>query len=159
MPKNSATENAKSALLLQIPTDAHQHVSLGMERTWLHLGFLVLWAQSTSSGLAEDRNKHCAWHSSHGILSSKQEHLLSPFQYLPEYRQSLICIFPASPWLLWLSGLSVGLRTKGSPVRFPVRAHAWVMGRVLSGGHVRGNHTLMFLSLSFSLPSPLSKNK
>ena len=28
-----------------------------------------------------------------------------------------------------------------------------------SMGHVRGNHTLMFLSLSFSLPPPLSKNK
>ena len=27
------------------------------------------------------------------------------------------------------------------------------------GGCVRGNHTLMFLSLSFSLPFPLSKNK
>ena len=52
-----------------------------------------------------------------------------------------------------------GLRTKGSPVRFPVRAHAWVAGQVPSGGHVRSNHTLMFLSLSFSLPSPLSKNK
>ena len=26
-------------------------------------------------------------------------------------------------------------------------------------GHTIGNHTLMFLSLSFSLPSPLSKNK
>ena len=26
-------------------------------------------------------------------------------------------------------------------------------------GHLRGNHTLMFLSLSFSLPSPLSKNE
>ena len=26
-------------------------------------------------------------------------------------------------------------------------------------GHMRGNHTLMFLSLSFFLPSPLSKNK
>ena len=26
-------------------------------------------------------------------------------------------------------------------------------------GHVKGNHTLMFLYLSFSLPSPLSKNK
>ena len=25
--------------------------------------------------------------------------------------------------------------------------------------HARGNHTLMFVSLSFSLPSPLSKNK
>ena len=28
-----------------------------------------------------------------------------------------------------------------------------------SEGHMRGNHTLMFLSFSFSLPSPLSKNK
>ena len=39
-------------------------------------------------------------------------------------------------------------------VRLPVRAHTWVAGQVPSGGHVRGNHTLMFLSLSFSLPSP-----
>ena len=52
-----------------------------------------------------------------------------------------------------------GLQTKESPVRFPVRAHARVAGQVLSGGHVRGNHTLMFLSLSFSLPFLLSKNK
>ena len=28
------------------------------------------------------------------------------------------------PWLLWLSGLSTGLQTKGSPVGFPVRAQA-----------------------------------
>ena len=33
--------------------------------------------------------------------------------------------------------------------------HTWVAGHVPSGGHARGNHTLMFLSLSFSLPSPL----
>ena len=33
-------------------------------------------------------------------------------------------------WLVWLSGLSAGLRTKGSPVGFPVRAHAWLMGQV-----------------------------
>ena len=51
-----------------------------------------------------------------------------------------------------------GLRTKGSLVQFPVGSHAWIAGQVPSGGHVRGNHTLMFLSLSFSLPSPLSKN-
>ena len=44
-------------------------------------------------------------------------------------------------------------------VRFPVRPHAWVVGQVPSRGHTRSNHTLMFLSLSFSLPSPLSKNK
>ena len=34
------------------------------------------------------------------------------------------------PQLVWLSGLSTGLRTKGSPVRFPVREHAWVAGWV-----------------------------
>ena len=63
------------------------------------------------------------------------------------------------PWLVWLRGLSAGLRTKGSLVRLPIRAHAWVASQVPSMGHVRGNHTLMFLSLSFSLSSPLSKNK
>ena len=62
------------------------------------------------------------------------------------------------PWLVWLSGLSAGQQTKGSLVRVPVRAHAWVVGQVPSRGRARGNHTLMFLSLSFSLP-PLSKNK
>ena len=57
------------------------------------------------------------------------------------------------PWLVWLSGLSAGLQTGWSPVWFPVRAHAWVVGQVPSWGHV------MFLSLSFSLPWPLSKKK
>ena len=61
------------------------------------------------------------------------------------------------PWMVWISGLSTSMQTKGSPVGFPVRAHAWVAAHVPSGGHVRGNHTLMFLSLFFSLPSPLSK--
>ena len=63
------------------------------------------------------------------------------------------------PWLVWLSGLSASLWTKGSLVPFPVRAHAWVAGQAPSAGRVMGNHTLMFLSLSFSLPSLLSKNK
>ena len=59
------------------------------------------------------------------------------------------------PWLVWLSGLSTGLRRKRSPVRFPVRTHAWVAGQVPSKGCARGNHALMFLSLSFSLFSSL----
>ena len=59
------------------------------------------------------------------------------------------------PWLVWLSGLSAGLRIKGLLGRFPVRAHGWVAGQVPSRGRVRGNRTLMFLSLFFSLPSPL----
>ena len=33
------------------------------------------------------------------------------------------------PWLVWVSGLSASLRTKGLSVRFPVRAHAWVLGQ------------------------------
>ena len=37
-------------------------------------------------------------------------------------------------WQVLLSGLSAGLQTKGSPVRFPVRAHAWVAGQVPSEG-------------------------
>ena len=61
------------------------------------------------------------------------------------------------PWLVWLSGLSTGLWTRGSPVRFPVRAHAWVAGR--EAAHQCFSHTLMFLYLSFFLPSTLSKKQ
>ena len=48
---------------------------------------------------------------------------------------------------------------KVKSVRFPVRPHAWVVGQVPSGESVRCNHTLKFLSLSFSLLSPLSKKE
>ena len=65
----------------------------------------------------------------------------------------------SSCWCGSVSGLSAGQQSKGSLVRFPVRAHAWVSGQVPSTGCTRGNHTLMFLSLSFSLPSPLKINK
>ena len=47
--------------------------------------------------------------------------------------------------------LGAGLRTKGSPVQFPVRAHAWVVGQVPSRGRTRGNHTLLFLFLSLKI--------
>ena len=54
------------------------------------------------------------------------------------------------PWLVWLSGLSTSLQTKGLLVQFPVRIHSWVAGCVPGGWH-----TLVFLSLSF----PISKNR
>ena len=66
------------------------------------------------------------------------------------------------PWLLWLSGLGVVPQTKRSPVQFLIRAHAWVVGHILVG-EVRSNQLMFFLhidvSLPFSLPFPLSKNK
>ena len=48
--------------------------------------------------------------------------------------------------------LSTSLQTEGSPVRFLVRAHAWVAGQVPSWGRARDNW-LMYLSLiDVSLP-------
>ena len=46
-----------------------------------------------------------------------------------------------------------------SMFKFPVRACAWVAGQVPSRGRTRDNHTLMFLSLSPSLPLSLKINK
>ncbi|KAF6125104.1 hypothetical protein HJG60_009652 [Phyllostomus discolor] len=63
------------------------------------------------------------------------------------------------PWLVWLSGLSAGLRATGHR-----RFDSWssrvpgLRARCPVGG-VEDSHTQMFLSLSFSLPSPLSRNK
>ena len=61
--------------------------------------------------------------------------------------------------------MSTGLRTKGSPVQFPVRAHAWVAGQVPSWGRARGNlwmyllHIGVCLPLCPSIPSPKTKIK
>ena len=50
------------------------------------------------------------------------------------------------------------LQTEGLLVRFPIRAHAWVAGPGPQWGpHEKQPH--VDISLSFSLPSPLSKNK
>ena len=51
--------------------------------------------------------------------------------------------------------MECGLRTRGTLVRFPFKSHAWVVVPVPGGGQVRDHRTLMFLSLSFSLPLPL----
>ena len=56
----------------------------------------------------------------------------------------------AAPWLVWLSGLSTGLRTGRQQVRFLVRARAW---GVWEAADPCFSHTC--LSLSFSLP-PIS---
>ena len=51
--------------------------------------------------------------------------------------------------------MSAGLRTKGSPVRFPVRAHAWVAGQVPSEwgeARERQQHTHVSFPLSPFLP-------
>ena len=51
-------------------------------------------------------------------------------------------------WLVWLSGLSTDLRTKGLPVQFPAKGTCLCCRPGPSWGHARDNHTLMF-------PSPL----
>ena len=51
-----------------------------------------------------------------------------------------------------------GLQTKGLPVRFPIRAHAWVAGQVPSGGpHERQPNIDISLSPSFPLSLKINK--
>ena len=59
------------------------------------------------------------------------------------------------PWLLWLSGLSVGQRTKGH--WFDSQSEH-MPGLRASRGLTKGNHTLMF-PFSLSLPPSLKMSK
>ena len=52
----------------------------------------------------------------------------------------------------WIQCLPVNQR---SPVQFPVRVHDYIVGQAPSRECMRGNHTLMFLYLSPSLPLSL----
>ena len=54
---------------------------------------------------------------------------------------------------MWLSGLNASLQTKGSLVRFPVRAHAWVAGQIPVAAHKTKPHIDASLPL-FLLPFP-----
>ena len=72
-----------------------------------------------------------------------------------------VCIikFLQQPWPVWLRcRLGVFPQSERSRVRFLVRAHAWVEGLVPVRAHTTGSQS-MFLSILFSLPFPLSKNK
>ena len=90
------------------------------------------------------------WNISKEIFFTKREITLTrPFWYVK---------ITWDPWLVWLSGLSTGLRTKGLQVWFLVRAHVWVTGQVSSGGMWEApTHWCFSPSLSPSLP--LSENK
>ena len=55
----------------------------------------------------------------------------------------------------WIEHRPANQRVAGS---IPSGGTLWVVGQVPSRGHVRGNHTLMFLSLSPSLPLSLETN-
>ena len=65
-------------------------------------------------------------------------------------------MFTFLPWLVWLSGLSTSLPTRGSRVPFLVGAHAWVVGWVSGWG---STHPSFTPSLSLSLPFSLKINK
>ena len=59
------------------------------------------------------------------------------------------------PWLVWLSGFSTKLQTKGLLVRFPIRENAWVAGPQY-GAHERQQHIDVSLPL-FLPPFPSLK--
>ena len=69
-----------------------------------------------------DRLRQGVWGSSVAV-ESNGEKLGHKIKFLKS-----MCKIISGPWLVWLSGLSTGLRTKGSLVQFPDGAHAWVVG-------------------------------
>ena len=75
----------------------------------------------------------------------------------------IVCLLTCSikitlfPWLMWLSGLSANLWTERSLVNSQSGHMPGLWARSLVGACER--QPMMFLSLSFSLPPPLSKNK
>ena len=66
-----------------------------------------------------------------------------------------IKIFFLCPGLCGLVNGAPACEPKGRWFNSQSRAHAWVAGQVPSRGYMRGNHSLMFLCLSFSFPFPL----
>ena len=87
-----------------------------------------------------------SWHPDD--IASPANPLTSPLWNLEQKTQLALAGLPQ-----WIER---GLWTKGSLVRFLVRSHTWIVGQVPSEVHVRGNHTLMFLSL-FLPPFPSLK--
>ena len=76
----------------------------------------------------------------------------SSFQILVLFKKSFLT------WLVWLSGLSISLRTKGSSVRFPVQGTCLLCRPgPQQGACNRQPH--VDVSLPLSLPSPLKINK
>ena len=96
---------------------------------------------SKISSLLNRMSSQFSYPTTHGHLT------ISPLSFVTTFSWfSSISITPSQPWLVWLSGLSTSLRTKGSLVPFPIRAHAWVVGR-----RERGNRYLsMYLSITLS---------
>ena len=70
------------------------------------------------------------------------------------YNEITLRMLPFESWLVWFSGLVVILQTKRSPVRSPVRVHAWVVGQIPIWGH-----WYFFPTFSPSLPLSLKINK
>ena len=78
-----------------------------------------------------------------------------PIFQIQELPNVKLCLFALASVAQCIEHWPVNQRVSHS---IRVRAHVWALGQVPSREHTRGNHT-MFLSLSFPLPSPLSKNK
>ena len=93
----------------------------------------------------------CAWKEQVGKLVNSPNDYTTGGDYSVEIKISLGWC-GSMDWVL-------ACEPKGCQFNSQSEKHAWVLGQVSSRGHMQDNHTLMFLSFSFSLPSPLSKNK
>ena len=98
-----------------------------------------------------------------GILDKRVTAFVSPSAFFPvrspdmlqREKERLLKMEP-EPRMVWLNGLSTGLRSKRSLVWFSARAHACVVGQIPGWGYTRGNRCIYCTSM-FLLLFPLQR--
>lgn len=89
-----------------------------------------------------------------GYLVSFSSHMAA----VSHYPRVMFVLKNRKPWPMWFRRLGIIPRPKRLPVRFPVTAHSWVVGFILTSGCVGGSHRCSTLPMVLPfLPLPLSK--
>ena len=103
----------------------------------------------------EQKDKRLSLLQRHISLEKEKDYSKSiPFKIFTKVIGNCACskMITIMPWPAWLSWLNVVPPSERLLVRFPVRAHAWVVGQVPSYGCARGNQSLHLSHISVSLP-------
>ena len=115
-------------------------------------------------GSAQGRAINCRWRVTHVLPERLRRCTKSELSYIRVAHGSMNeRMFDQEQDSYALAGVAQWIECQPANPRvassIPSQAHAWVAGQVPIWGCARGDHTLMFPSLSFSFPSPLSKDK
>ena len=82
------------------------------------------------------------------VVQPQTKNGLYIFQLLGKNKKKIHLALPGVAQ--WIE--SMGLQTEMSLDRFPVGAHSWITGQVLSWGRARNNQSMFLLHINVSLP-------